>query len=507
MRDLASDVLLTDQYQLTMAQVYFRAGLHERPARFEHFFRSYPDYGAHQAGYAITAGLRTFVDWLNEAHFDPFEIDPIAGHPTTTGEKMFSPDFLEWLEKEADFGALRLTAIPEGRVVHPGVPLTVVEGPLILCQLIETALLNHLNFETLIATKASRLWEAARGGNVLEFGARRAQGSGAQSVVRAALIGGASGSSLVGRSYELGFLPRGTHAHSMVQAFMALGMGELGAFSAYADVYPDDCLLLVDTIDTLESGVPNAIAVFEKLAAGGHKPLGIRLDSGDLAYLAVRSAAMLDAAGFEDTVIVLSSELDEITIRQIIEQILDESNRLGTDGDAIVRRLIYGVGSRLATSQGDPYLDGVYKLAAIEDRGEWVPAIKLSDTPAKVLTPGAKRAWRIYDERGLATADLLCLADENPSPPLELHHPSQAGTRRRLTAERVSQLEELGEPVQLEGRPTPHEEILAAQARRLADLERLDPGVRRLVNPHVYHVSLSPRLARLKQELIGSWSD
>ncbi|HJR87323.1 MAG TPA: nicotinate phosphoribosyltransferase, partial [Acidimicrobiia bacterium] len=385
MRDLASDVLLTDQYQLTMAQVYFRAGLHERPARFEHFFRSYPDYGAHQAGYAVTAGLRTFLDWLNGAHFDPFEIDHIAGHPTTTGDKMFSPDFLDWLGEHADFSALRLTAIPEGRVVHPGVPLTVVEGPLILCQLVETALLNHLNFETLIATKASRLWEAARGGNVLEFGARRAQGSGAQSVVRAALIGGASGSSLVGRSYELGFLPRGTHAHSMVQAFMALGMGELGAFSAYADVYPDDCLLLVDTIDTLESGVPNAIAVFEKLAAGGHKPLGIRLDSGDLAYLAVRSAAMLDAAGFEDTVIVLSSELDEITIRQIIEQILDESQRLGTDGDAIVRRLVYGVGSRLATSQGDPYLDGVYKLAAIEDRGEWVPAIKLSDTPAKVL--------------------------------------------------------------------------------------------------------------------------
>ena len=507
MRDLASDILLTDQYQLTMAQVYYRAGLHERPARFEHFFRSYPDYGGHQAGYAITAGLRTFLDWLNGAHFDRVETERMAQHPTATGDKMFSPDFLEWLEKKADFGSLNLTAIPEGRVVHAGVPLTVVEGPLILCQLIETALLNHLNFETLIATKASRMWEAARGGNVLEFGARRAQGSGAQSVVRAALIGGASGSSLVGRSYELGFLPRGTHAHSMVQAYMALGMGELGAFSSYAEVYPDDCLLLVDTIDTLESGVPNAIAVFEKLAAGGHKPLGIRLDSGDLAYLAVRSAAILDAAGFDDTVIVLSSELDEITIRQIIEQILDEANRLGTDGDAIVRRLIYGVGSRLATSQGDPYLDGVYKLAAIEDRGEWVPAIKLSDTPAKVLTPGVKRAWRVYDERGLATADLLALEDEEPVPPLELHHPSQAGIRRRLAADRVSALEELGEPVRLEGRPSPHEEVLAAQSRRLADLERLDPGVRRLVNPHVYHVSLSTRLAQLKQELIESWSD
>lgn len=507
MRDLASDVLLTDQYQLTMAQVYFRSGLHERPARFEHFFRSYPDYGGHQAGYAITAGLRTFLDWLNDARFDPFEIERIAEHPTVNGGKMFAPDFLAWLAEHGDFGSLKLTAIPEGRVVHPGVPLTVVEGPLILGQLIETALLNHLNFETLIATKASRIWEAARGGTVLEFGARRAQGSGAQSVVRAALIGGASGSSLVGRSYELGFLPRGTHAHSMVQAFMALGMGELGAFQAYADVYPDDCLLLVDTIDTLDSGVPNAITVFEALAALGHRPLGIRLDSGDLAYLAVRAAAMLDKAGFADTVIVLSSELDEITIRQIIEQILDESSRLGTDGDGVVRRLVYGVGSRLATSQGDPYLDGVYKLAAIEDRGQWVPAIKLSDTPAKVLTPGRKRAWRVYDDRGLATADLLALADEEPQPPLELHHPSQAGTWRRLTSDRVSELEELGESVQMGDRPSPHDEVLAAQARRLADLERLDPGVRRLVNPHVYHVSLSTKLSRLKQELIGSWSD
>lgn len=505
--DLASDVLLTDQYQLTMAQVYFRTGMHERRARFEHFFRSYPDYGVHQAGYAINAGLRTFIDWLNGAHFDRFEIERIAEHPSANGGPLFAPDFLSWLERHADFASLELTAIPEGRVIHPGVPMTVVEGPLILCQLIETALLNHLNFETLIATKASRVWEAARGGNVLEFGARRAQGSGANSVVRAALIGGASGSSLVGRSYELGFLPRGTHAHSMVQAFMALGMGELGAFRAYAEVYPDDCLLLVDTIDTLESGIPNAIMVFRDLAARGHRPMGIRLDSGDLAYLAVAAAGMLDAAGFEETVIVLSSELDEITIRQIIEQILDEARRLGIDGDKVVRRLIYGVGSRLATSQGDPYLDGVYKLSAVEDRGQWVPAIKLSDTPAKILTPGPKRAWRIYDERGLATADLLAVADEEPVPPLELHHPSQAGIWRRLSAERVSEIEELGEMVQLRDRPSAHDEVLAAQARRLADLERLDPGVRRLVNPHVYHVSLSTRLARLKQELIGTWSD
>jgi nicotinate phosphoribosyltransferase len=173
------------------------------------------------------------------------------------------------------------------------------------------------------------------------------------------------------------------------------------------------------------------------------------------------------------------------------------------DGDSVVHRLVYGVGSRLATSQGDPYLDGVYKLAAIEDQGEWKPAIKLSDTPAKVLTPGSKRVWRVYDRRGIATADLLALASENPAPPLELHHPSLLGATRRLSAENVSGLEPLIEPVSLTDRQTPHDEVLAAQKRRLADLERLDPGVRRLVNPHVYHVSLTPALAKLKQDLIS----
>jgi nicotinate phosphoribosyltransferase len=289
----------------------------------------------------------------------------------------------------------------------------------------------------------------------------------------------------------------------MVQAFIALGMGELGAFRAYADVYPDETLLLVDTIDTLDSGVPNAITVFNELRRKGHNPVGIRLDSGDLAYLAVRSAQMLNQAGFADTQIVLSSELDEITIWQIIEQILDESRRYDLDGESVVKRLVYAVGSRLATSQGDPYLDGVYKLAAIEDQGEWKPAIKLSDTPAKILTPGSKRSWRIYDKRGIATADLLALANEEPKPPLELVHPSQLGAGRTLSADNVSSIEELAIAVELHNRPSPHEEVVAAQARRLADLERLDPGVRRLVNPHVYHVSLTPALARLKQELIS----
>ncbi len=506
MQGLAGDVLFTDLYQLTMGQVYFREGLHEHRARFEHFFRSTPDYGGHQAGYAITAGMRTFLDWLKDARFDRTEIERLAAHSSAGGGRLFSNEYLDWLTACGGFESLSIWAIPEGRVVHPGVPLTIVEGPLILAQLIETALLNHLNFETLIATKASRIWEAARGGTVLEFGTRRAQGWGAHSVVRAALIGGASGSSLVGRSYELGFVPVGTHAHSIVQAFMALGMGELGAFRAYAEVFPDDCLLLVDTIDTLDSGLPNAIVVFEELRKQGHRPLGIRLDSGDLAHLAVRSAEMLDGAGFEETSIVLSSELDEITIWQIIEQILEEAPRYGVNGESVVKRLVYGVGSRLATSQGDPYLDGVYKLAAIEDQGEWKPAIKVSDTPAKIMTPGAKRSWRIYDQRGIATVDLLALDDETPRPPLELHHVSQVGVVRRLPVERVSEIEELAQRVSTSDLPSPHDEIVSAQKRRLSDLERLDPGVRRLVNPHVYHVSLTPELAKLKREMISRHS-
>ena len=503
MQGLAGDVLLTDQYQLTMGQVYFRKGMHENRARFEHFFRSYPDYGGHQAGYAIQAGMRTFLDWLTGARFDSQEIEQLASHRSGNGDPLFSQDYLAWLAANGDFESLSISAIPEGRVVHPSVPLTVVEGPLILAQLVETALLNHLNFETLIATKASRIWEAARGGTILEFGARRAQGSGAHSVVRAALIGGAAGSSLVGRSYELGFTPVGTHAHSIVQAFIALGLGELGAFRAYAEVFPDDCVLLVDTIDTLDSGLPNAITVFEELRAAGHRPMGIRLDSGDLAHLAVRSAEMLNEAGFDDLSIVLSSELDEITIWQIIEQILEEAPRYGVNGESIVKRLVYGVGSRLATSQGDPYLDGVYKLAAIEDEGEWKPAIKVSDTPAKVMTPGAKRAWRVYDQRGIATADLLALDGETPEPPLELHHVSQIGVVRHMARERVSSIEELAKPVSVSDLSSPHDEIVMARERRLSDLQRLDTGVRRLVNPHVYHVSLTPRLAHLKQEMIS----
>ncbi|NLF77429.1 MAG: nicotinate phosphoribosyltransferase, partial [Chloroflexi bacterium] len=346
-------------YQLTMAQVYYRMGLHERPVQFEHFFRSYPDYGSHKSGYCINAGLETLLDWMDAARFTVDEIDYLRSLTTRTGTRLFADDFLAWLGENGDFSGINLCAVPEGRVVHPNVPLTVVQGPFAKAQILETALLNQLNFQTLIATKAARIHEAGRGQMLLEFGLRRAQGRAATEGVRAALIGGADYSSYTGISWVLGYPPKGTHAHSMVQAFMALGEGELAAFQAYAEVYPDDTLLLVDTIDTLESGIPNAIRVFEDLRRKGHEPIGIRLDSGDLAFLSIQAAKMLDEAGFPDTTIVLSNQMDELVIWQILTQIQQEAPRYGLDPEKIIRRLTYGVGTRLITSAGDAALDGV----------------------------------------------------------------------------------------------------------------------------------------------------
>jgi len=350
-RPTAEGILLTDQYQLTMAQLYFKMGLHERFAQFDHFFRSYPNYGSHQAGYCINAGLEWLLDWMREAHFRDQDVEYLRGQTGRTGERIFDDDFLAWLRGNGVLDGMTMRAIPEGRVVHPNVPLTVVQGPLAMAQILETSLLNHLNYPTLIATKAARIHESGRGRLLLEFGLRRAQERGANAGARAALIGGADFTSNVGISHVLGYPPKGTHAHSMVQVFMALGEGELGAFRAYADVYPDDCLLLVDTIDTLESGIPNAIKVFEELRRKGHEPVGIRLDSGDLAHLSIQAAKMLNQAGFPDALIVLSNQLDELVIWQAITQIEAEAARYGVDPDHLIGRLVYGVGTRLITSR------------------------------------------------------------------------------------------------------------------------------------------------------------
>jgi len=504
-RPTAEGILFTAEDQLTMAQLYFRMGMHETPALFEHFFRSYPAYGMHQAGYCINAGLEWLLDWMSEAHFREEDLSYLRGQRGAAGTPIFQKDFLEWLRKNGSFEAISLQAIPEGRVVHPNVPLTVVEGPFAMAQILETPLLNHLNYQSLVATKASRIREAGRGQLLLEFGLRRGQHKGANAGARAALIGGADYSSNVGISHILGLPPKGTHAHSMVQAFIALGESELAAFRAYAEVYPDDCLLLVDTIDTLESGIPNAIRVFEELRRKGHRPVGIRLDSGDLAHLSIQAARMLDQAGFPDTKIVLSNQLDELVIWQIISQIEEEAPRYGVDPDALITRLVYGAGTRLITSRGQSALDGVYKLVGICKDGHWVPAIKISESIDKIINPGHKRAWRLYDRRGMADADLLSLADEDPRqmPKVTLRHPSKHSAYRSLKKEEISEVEPLLVEVLRDGRLVYEIPSLdQMRAHRQADLERLDPGVRRIMNPHIYHVSLTQRLWDLKQELI-----
>ncbi|MEZ5342372.1 MAG: nicotinate phosphoribosyltransferase [Acidimicrobiales bacterium] len=504
-RSQAERALFVDNYQLTMAQLYFRMGIHERPTQFEHFTRANPNYGTHQAGYCISAGLEWLLDWMDEARFTADDIAALRSQQSSAGTPLFDDDFLAWLLANGNYEALTIRAVPEGRVVHPNAPLTMVRGPLAMAQILETSLLNHLNFQTLIATKASRVVEAARSQPVLEFGLRRSPERGASAATRAAFIGGADFSSNTGVSHILGVPPKGTHAHSLIQVFMALGLGEIGAFRAYAEQYPDDCVLLVDTIDTLNSGVPNAIRIFDELKAKGHRPSGIRLDSGDLAYLSIQSAVQLNDAGYDDVAIVLSSGLDELLILQILAQIDQEAPRYGIDPKRLVGRLSFGVGSKLTASKGQPYLDGVYKMVAIEDNGAMVPAIKISESTAKQQNPGDKDVVRVYDDRGRATADVLSIAGERLDlDHLRLHHHTQHSVERTLTRNQISGIEPLLATVYEQGsRPLGSPSLEEMRANRTADLDLLDPGVRRLVNPHTYHVSLTTDLWELKQRLIS----
>lgn len=503
---ISEGFLFTDQYQLAMAQLYFRMGLHENQSLFEHFFRAYPDYGNHKAGFCINAGLEWFIDWMKDTYCTDEDIDQLRSHQGQSGSRIFQDDFLTWLRANGSFDCVSLQSLPEGRVVHPNVPVNVVTAPLAMAQILETPLLNQLNFQILIATKAARIFESGRGQLLLEFGMRRAHGFGANAGVRAALIGGASFSSNVGMSHALGFPPKGTNAHSMIQTFIALGQGELAAFQAFADIYPDDCILLVDTINTLESGVPNAIKVFESLKRKGHNPVGVRLDSGDLAYLSIQVAKMLEKAGFPDAKIVLSNQLDELTILQILAQIQQEAPDYGVDADALINRLVYGVGSRMISSQGYSALDGVYKLVALHD-GKWIPAIKISETAEKTINPGKKLVWRIYDNRGFATADVISVGEEMLSNEQSIHlrHPVESSKYRILQPGDVSNVEPLLVDVMKEGKQVYDFPALeeCRDARR-EDVQKLDPGVRRIINPHIYHVSLSQRLWDLKNNLIES---
>ena len=366
-----------------------------------------------------------------------------------------------------------------------------------MAQILETSLLNQLNFQTLIATKAARMRESGRGQLLLEFGVRRAQGIGANAGARAALIGGADFTSNVGVSEVLGYPPKGTHAHSMVQVFIALGGTELDAFRAYAEIYPDDCLLLVDTINTLESGIPNAITVFEELQAERPPPDRHPPRFGRPGVPEHPGRPHARRGRFPGHSHRLSNQLDELVIWQIISEIQQEAGRYGLDPEKLIRRVAYGVGTRLITSAGRSGPGRRLQAGGRSRWRHWIPAIKISENPVKTLNPGHKIAWRLYDRRGKATADLLTRDDEDPAAmnPLVLRHPTEATMYRVLDPKAVSTVEPLLVDVLREGRRViemPSIEDIRVQRR--ADLDRLDAGVKRLINPHIYHVSLSEKL-------------
>ncbi len=463
--------LFTDFYELTMAQGYWKSGQSPR-AVFDFFFRRQPFGG----GFSIFAGLETFLRGLEDFRFD--EEDLAWLDSLGSFDKAFL-DYLGKLRFEGD-----IWAAPEGSVVFPQEPLVRVHADLVQAQLIEGFLLNTLNFQSLIATKSARVWRAANYGSVMEFGLRRAQGrDGALSASRAAFLGGASSTSnsLAGKLF--GIPVSGTMAHSWIMSHSS----EEEAFDRYAELYPDRTTFLIDTYDTLGSGLVNAIAAGKRLAARGRN-FGVRLDSGDIDYLSREVRAALDAAGLEKAFIVVSNELDEDIIEHLVSS--------GAPVDH------WGVGTHLVTGGSESSFTGVYKLSAIERGGELVPTMKLSNTPEKSTTPGIKGVWRLYCESGRAEADLLATEEERPEPgePARLHHHSGDWRHADIVPVRVEPL--LGE-VMRSGRVVSELPALASIREGLrARLSAFDSTYLRFLNPHIYKVSLSPALRDLKLSLI-----
>ena len=467
--------LLTDLYQLTMTGGYVQEGKADQWASFDYFFRTIPDDG----GYCILAGLADVMEYIQTLQFSQDDLSYLEGLD------LFSRDFLTYLESFKFTGDM--WAIPEGTVVFPHEPLIRVTAPLPEAQLIETTLLNVMNFQTLVATKAARLRWAAQGDPVVDFGLRRAHGpDGALMASRAAFIGGVDATSnvLAGRLY--GIPVQGTMAHSWVESFP----NELDAFRAYAKVYPDASLLLVDTYDTLRSGVPNAIQVGSELRKKSHELRGIRLDSGDLAYLSSQARRMLDKAGFSDTKIVASSDLDE--------WIVESLKRQGAHVD------IWGVGTRLVTSFSCPALGGVYKLtAADENEKRMVPKIKRSDNPAKIINPGLKKVVRMYDQEEQMRGDVLFFDEESvpEGRSFRAYHPMFPHVFKTYPGD--FRKRELLVPIFQKGEvvyQSPRVHVI--REHTLKSLEELDAAYKRFHNPHVYHVSLSPSLFAIKQRLL-----
>jgi nicotinate phosphoribosyltransferase len=469
--------LLTDLYELTMAAAYLEQGKASDTATFDLYYRHNPFNG----GYAIAAGLEDAIHAVIETRFSDGDIHYLREMKTSVGARLFPDKFLRYLAAYTFRGDIR--AVPEGTVVFPNEPILQVSGSLIECQMTETILLCHINFQTLVATKAARIWEAASHGTVIEFGLRRAQGpDGALGACRAAFIGGVDGTSNVLGAALLRMPAKGTHAHSWIQSFDT----ELDAFRAYAKSFPDECILLVDTYSTLKSGMPNAIRVAKELELQGHKLAGIRIDSGDLAFLSQRARQMLDQENLNYVKIVASNELDEYIISDILAQ--------GGKVD------VWGVGTNLVTGAGigGGALGGIYKM--VEHNGR--PKIKLSANPEKMTNPGIKKIIRYYDEEGLMEADALAAdSEEIDDNGVLIVDPNNPLRRKKLDS---SQRRNLLQPIIKSGNlvyqfPT----IEQIRNHRKEDLARLHESHRRLHNPHEYKVGLTQTLWQQKEQMLN----
>jgi len=476
MQDIKRNLtMLTDFYELTMANGYIMTGHEDQIVYFDMFFRKIPDNG----GFAVFAGLEQIISYIKSLRFEEGDIEYLRR------QKIFDEKFLEYL-KNFRF-TCDIYSVPEGTPVFPNEPLITVKGPAVQAQFIETMILLTANHQSLIATKANRIVRAADGRPVMEFGSRRAQGyDGAVYGARAAYIGGCAGTACTIADRLFGVPALGTMAHSWVQLFDS----ELEAFRKYAQVYPDNCTLLVDTFSVLKSGVPNAITVFKELRAAGHEPCGIRIDSGDIAYLSKAARKMLDDAGFPDCRITASNSLDEYIIRDLIHQ-----------GAAIDS---FGVGERLVTSKSEPVFGGVYKLVAAEKEGRIIPKIKLSENSAKITTPSYKELWRLFDNAsGKAVADVITVAGEeidNTNPYL-IFHPDFTYKKKLVTDFTPVKLQI---PVFINGECV-YESPDVNTIRNYASeqIGKLWDEVLRFENPQEYFVDLSEDLWNIKHELLN----
>lgn len=478
--DMMNLTMLTDFYELTMANGYLQEGLQDKIAYFDMFFRKVPDDG----GFAIMAGVEQLIEYLKSIKFNDNDIEFLRT------KNIFSEDFLKYL-KAFKFSC-DVWAIPEGTPIFPNEPVVMVRGPVIEAQFVETMVLLTINHQSLIATKANRIVRAAQGRDVMEFGSRRAQGyDGAIYGARAAYIGGCIGTACTIAEEKFGIPAIGTMAHSWIQMFPT----ELESFRAYARTYPGDCTLLVDTYNVLGSGVPNAIKAFnEEVVPRGFRPKGMRIDSGDITYLSKAARKMLDEAGFHDCKIVASNSLDEFIIRDILMQ--------GAKVD------LFGVGERLITSRSEPVFGGVYKLVAVEENGEISPKIKLSENVGKITNPGLKQVWRLYDkETGNAIADVLTTNNEtiDDGKPYELFDPEYTWKRKIVTnfyAKRLlNRIFDKGVCVY----ESPELNYIKSYCKE--QIDNLWDEVKRFENPHKYYVDMSKSLWDMKERLLQEYSE